>query len=764
MADELKELPRSWLERKLGDLGVGMSTVGRSMAEGVAPLAEKYPVRHWLSENLLTSPLQSAGAALQDYTATPRDITPEYPYRARLFDPRQPAMIDPRALDLTQFAAPVAGRVRNAARFALPDLKAAAIAAYGPDVSAAHVVKPKGGNWVPGDVEGSITRLKSASIPDYRQHPLPPGVELPLNAEAQTDALRNWVDTKLNRYIKNELATPEDPVRALAERGISHLQEGRENFSDPSSSVMRRRREAGQNPMGAGVSPLAKQWERLADEVVGNQTARDLSSLERESVFGNKLVPPETPVHYMSISPLFNLELVHLVDELRNAVNPAAGLPRNLQLTPEQLSKVTVPQAVERVAKINAWREAQIAEATAAGANNAAVTLHREYPTIPGTDAPNERGLRWVELKTPKQDVMENRDIAINSLEDALKYEGDTMGHCVGGYCPDVVSGKSRIYSLRDAKGQPHVTIEVQPKGLKYERVDPGMGDRDLMAAMGENMTPRQSRQFQNWLENDWDGGDLSQDVIGTAWEKFLPPKVESPRIVQIKGKGNRKPNDEYLPFVQDFVRSGQWSEVGDIQNADMFKLPDNRFVTRKRFEEAIKKLSGKNNPATEVEWLSDQINRDPSWWNNVKSAFDETGYAEGGAVEYNPSKVDDILNQIKRDMAVEASLPDMGHPDSMRLLDYARRLSVTGGGGRDDYGVGFGGRLGYNQPVGRGVTVRPYVEGHYYKPAMGGPAQKGLSGVGVNLNVPFAEGGLVEYDPNKVDELVRQLREEMYG
>ena len=51
-------------------------------------------------------------------------------------------------------------------------------------------------------------------------------------------------------------------------------------------------------------------------------------------------------------------------------------------------------------------------------------------------------------------------------LGDALKYEGDTMGHCVGGYCPDVLEGHSRIFSLRDAKGEPHVTVETKPTGF----------------------------------------------------------------------------------------------------------------------------------------------------------------------------------------------------------------------------------------------------------------------------------------------------------
>ena len=42
--------------------------------------------------------------------------------------------------------------------------------------------------------------------------------------------------------------------------------------------------------------------------------------------------------------------------------------------------------------------------------------------------------------------------------------------------------------------------------------------------------------------------------------------------IKQIKGKGNAKPKKDYIPFVQDFVKSGNWSDVGDIKNADMIK------------------------------------------------------------------------------------------------------------------------------------------------------------------------------------------------
>lgn len=42
-----------------------------------------------------------------------------------------------------------------------------------------------------------------------------------------------------------------------------------------------------------------------------------------------------------------------------------------------------------------------------------------------------------------------------------LAQEGSLMGHCVGSYCHEVESGLTRIYSLRDSKNQPHVTLEV---------------------------------------------------------------------------------------------------------------------------------------------------------------------------------------------------------------------------------------------------------------------------------------------------------------
>ena len=42
------------------------------------------------------------------------------------------------------------------------------------------------------------------------------------------------------------------------------------------------------------------------------------------------------------------------------------------------------------------------------------------------------------------------------------------MGHCVGGYCNEVRKKATYIFSLRDKKNEPHVTIEIEPDNGKY--------------------------------------------------------------------------------------------------------------------------------------------------------------------------------------------------------------------------------------------------------------------------------------------------------
>lgn len=416
----------------------------------------------------------------------------------------------------------------------------------------AGVIKAPGGNWLSGSVEDALKGLKRPEGNMARQMEAIHGQRIgPIPEADRADALNNFIDKQLTRYVKNDMATERDPVRALAERGTLHVDPEQLNFQVPMHGKYL---EEGQTAVAQ--APGAKAWEGASDIQIAKMNAGELlkgdnwfpdtaaisNAAERNPWLATK--PDSEVLAVRERMMAQDLGFDHLIDELHNATNPQSGLPANLLLKPESLDRVSVPQAVEHVAKINAWREAQKAEASQALANNAATHVFKEYAEN------NPKGLKWVELKSPpakgiddltedqaswysdyisegvspERALREASNRGDSTLKDALKYEGDTMGHCVGGYCPEVLEGRSRIFSLRSAKGEPHVTIEVQP----------------------------QKRWNTDTIPN-------TEEDIGQ-------------RIVQIKGKANRKPNDEYLPFVQDFVKSGTWSDVGDLQNTGLTK------------------------------------------------------------------------------------------------------------------------------------------------------------------------------------------------
>ncbi len=474
-------------------------------------------------------------------------------------------------------------------------------------LGALGVVKPKGGNWLTGAERGvkDFAALKPVG-PSHRDEALILGgpwardVDTPQvqSLMKHNAAISDWIDTKLSKYVRNEMATPEDPVRALAERGIT-LQGVRP--AQQSNILAYERELAGYPKEGMARTPEGKAYEEAADRLIKREEA---GSLLDETQYGPAVedlkrlhpwlekIDPQTPVY--SLSSLYsdrfeNTGFRHLVDELFNATNPESGLPRSLQIAPDKLQKVTVPQAVELVDKINKWRAEQKVAADLKRSQNAATVEYKAYDTIPGTTEPNQRGLRWVELRTPEITSADQltpeaqaryksylstgvgEEAALRqaakhdeSLAESLKYEGEVMGHCVGGYCPDVESGRSRIYSLRDKKGEPHVTIEVQHGEMR--------------------------------------GGQSVEDYLN-----------QSPQIVQIKGKANRAPKDEYLPFVQDFVRSSQWSSVGDLGNTGLIRKSDyidtftpemldsvgvGEYMTKEEFNQLADKLGGINKMA----------------------------------------------------------------------------------------------------------------------------------------------------------------------
>lgn len=483
-----------------------------------------------------------------------------------------------------------------------------------------YAAKPKGGQWWTKDSPYEMLNPVAAS-----QQRVYLGARF--SSDPTDKALAEWWDKALPRYIQNDFATPDDPLRALADRG--YLQ-GVENSAQWSNRIKN------------DIVPMPLQRllfdPKMVDNGVRNEALRVMPWINKmpatENVYG--FWPGDETVGALS----------HIRDEMVNALKPdTSGIPADLAVRPESLARMSFPQAAERVGQINQWRAKQAEQAQLSALNNPAVQVFKEYAEN------NPMGLRWVELKAPDVDktriaeietrlanpqqgdnvmalMRELRDLSEQGakvrgpLQDALKYEGDTMGHCVGGYCDDVLSGRRRIFSLRDAKGEPHVTIETAPGRRVFS---------DVVAAVGGDVA-------NQWLHDE---GLSLADMVKRA----NIPTVED--IVQIKGKQNRAPKDDYLPFVQDFVKSQQWGNIGDFDNTGLVKLPDGRYITQAQYSDIINRAELDKDFTSR--FAASGFPRNPSMipketWEQYAPHFQ--GYAIGGRVDadrcfcYNPLSV----------------------------------------------------------------------------------------------------------------------------
>lgn len=446
---------------------------------------------------------------------------------------------------------------------------------------APSVIKPKGGNWLSGSVESATEPLKPTRFGVETQEHIDsikgtlqdnPYLSEASRADLQRELhelepdyeVGRWIDTKLNKYIRNEMATPEDPVRKLAERGVLHFDAPTVEATASLDEKRRAFAQANDNKWAYGQSQLAQNWEDASDKMVNTLTAGKIAEMNPDMVKRNwsgldwvYKADPETMIYGLnrgSGSPtdpsIDSLGFSHLIDELRNATRADSDLPANLRWKPEDLKKVTMEQAVERVAKINDWRAAQMAAAQKAAREG--IPLHKEY----------EGGFQW----------MAAPDTAIDPK--SLQYIKDVG--CEGGWCTQgedlarQYGGRgNQLYVLHEPSGKPVVQISVRPaRGqdkyyTEWVKSQPESVQDEITAAAIKYNAENPKLGYGESLNK------ILQDRIGP-----MPPE-----IVEIKGKQNRAPKEEHLPMVQDFVRSGNWSRVGDFRNTGLIEVGEKSAV-----------------------------------------------------------------------------------------------------------------------------------------------------------------------------------------
>jgi hypothetical protein len=527
---------------------------------------------------------------------------------------------------------------------------------------AANVVKPTGGNFLTGRTKKDLQSLKAKGPTEVDREWLinhakqnPEAAQTGLEAIPKNEALNNWIDSNLTNYVQKQMGTAEDPVRKLAEQGITHKPALLDEYlHDPltgeqmrrAENVREQRREAGFPEEGLGQSPAAKAWEQASDESIAAHRAGDIQEmpekfakfteaenkmraarseldkkfkqhiavaglnereeanlirgtafdvkakmvgdtdyakanteylkahvpmmdnymeLGRQNPYINKLAP-DTPMYAPFTG---DLGFDHIMDVLREDVT--AG-----RIRPEQLNKVSMEQAVRRTFEYDQELAAK-ANASRAAAREGLPT-YREYP----------KGYKWIELNKPG----------------AFSQESEAMGHSVRGYEPPkghpdwteasgdagspsyghggweaIKSGKAKVYSLVDPKGAPHATVEVS-------KADPIQAYIEKQPLEVQNEF---KKRFDNWVYNI-DYRPSPEEIRSHTQYLFDDMGISTPsQITQIKGKGNRAPNEEYLPYIQDFVRSGKWSDVGDLRHTGLSNVGGRYFTEPELVEAATK-------------------------------------------------------------------------------------------------------------------------------------------------------------------------------
>jgi hypothetical protein len=470
-------------------------------------------------------------------------------------------------------------------------------------------VKGKGGNWLNNrDVEvGVLEKLKK----DATGRPIEEATTYGYTPQTnpQTDSVNRWVDKKLGTYIRNEMGTPTDPVRLAHQKGYSHIPgnpEGEYGAWLP-EDVAAARVKAGFPEEGFAVKEhadagypaenelntrKAEMWENISDTEINRKNAGEFQSdfaaarLDPNSVRrirGDKAtqalkiaernpwlekVSPDTPVYHLNDpnGAGSSLGFDHLIDELHNAVDPASGLPQQLRWKPEDLDKVTMQQAVERVSKINDWRADQAAKAEREGMmSNLTAAPRLEVPEakLSFVDKP---GMKWVDIPETTEK---------NGLELCTTI-GRQGGWCTQGkgLAENYGSGQNRLTALLDAEGRPHAQAKITQQS-------PEMHKADFLGSLSQE-------QYDRVLNNN---GPVATQMY-EDWAKRNPPK---PNITELKPVGNEfssaraqeyeKRDPRYQQVVQqgvlDFLNKGDWGKVRDLDHYDIFDLADPKSLNR---------------------------------------------------------------------------------------------------------------------------------------------------------------------------------------
>jgi hypothetical protein len=391
-------------------------------------------------------------------------------------------------------------------------------------------------------------------------------------------ALNQWIDTKVRKYIRNQAGSEADPIRKLVDEGVpySFSQRGGE-----SKFATARKRKAVDKPAeGISQTPEGKEWEYTVDTIF-----HPSSSAEVKAILNNPNIddarkksmlrlehdlPIQTDADYEAIKLINDIPDKNVYDLNTTGLTQKLGLNHvsdvlmeDLQtgrLRPEQLNQMSIEKAIRRAAEYDAEKAKAMTKAHATSVEG--MPIPKAY----------DDGYKWVELK---------HDTDPKKTQSALKSEGEMMGHCVGGYCPEVESGEIKIFSLRSPDGKSHVTIEARPQFSMT------LWRNANLDAINSNPKLKQYDFNMNSLDNDHKYGyrmterdyvtEMTKEMKKLGINPVEPPSYME--LHQVKGKQNKRPDEKYQSYISDFVKNNPTKHeivlVEELQNTNLMNVQD---------------------------------------------------------------------------------------------------------------------------------------------------------------------------------------------
>jgi hypothetical protein len=397
-------------------------------------------------------------------------------------------------------------------------------------------------------------------------------------------ALNQWVDTKVRKYLRNQAGTEADPILKTIESGVEH--NFQPTMGDTKYSVRNKRLQVGKPEVGIAKTELGKEFEYKIDSMFDPKSSEEVKQILNDPL---PFADPNTAERFRASKlrteldlPIQNekdVEALRLLNEIpdknvytlsgtnitdRLGLNHVSDvLMEDLQtgrLRPEQLNQMSIEKAIRRAAEYDAEKAKAMTKAHATSVEG--MPIPKAY----------DDGYKWVELK---------HDTDPKKTQSALKSEGEMMGHCVGGYCPEVESGEIKIFSLRSPDGKSHVTIEARPQFSMT------LWRNANLDAINSNPKLKQYDFNMNSLDNDHKYGyrmterdyvtEMTKEMKKLGINPVEPPSYME--LHQVKGKQNKRPDEKYQSYISDFVKNNPTKHeivlVEELQNTNLMNVQD---------------------------------------------------------------------------------------------------------------------------------------------------------------------------------------------